>query len=299
MSKQLLAVMASVALATVLTAEPAAGQLARLRPQLEERIARHKGVVGVAITDLASGETLSIRGAEAFPSASVIKLPILIELFHQNERGPLRLSDPVTMVAADQRGGSGVLQFLSTPHELTLRDAATLMIILSDNSATNLVIDKVGIRSVNTRMDSLGLKTTRLHAKVSLARTTSIDTAATRTWGLGVTTPAEIADLLGRLYRRELVSDTASKQMLAMLRDNFDDDRIARYLPAGTSLANKTGSLNEVRHDCGIVFAKQKDYVLCVLTKENQDQSWRIDNEATVLIADLARLTHAFLTGSK
>lgn len=283
----------------LLAAHPLRAQLANLRPRLEERVARHKGTVGVAVIDLATGEKLSIRGEEPFPSASVIKLPILVELFHQIKRGPLKLSDPITMLASDQRPGTGILQFLSTPHQLTVGDAATLMIIMSDNSATNLIIDKVGIRNVNARMDSLGLKTTRLHAKVFLGSSTTIDTAATRKWGFGVTTPMEIAELLAHLYRGEIVSDTVSKQMVAILRNNFDDLAIPRFLPPGTSLANKTGALNQSRHDCGIVFSKEKNYVLCVMTQENQDQTWRIDNEALVTIADIARMTHEFLTGVK
>jgi beta-lactamase class A len=284
---------------TLLAASPADAQLTRLRPQLEQRIAQHKGQVGLALIDLATGEKLSIRGEQQFPSASVIKLPILVELFHQIQKGPLKLTDPITLLASDQRPGSGVLQFLSTPHQLTVADAATLMIILSDNTATNLVLDKVGIRNVNARLDSLGIHTTRLYAKVFMGAATTVDTAGTRKWGLGVITASDIADLLARMYRGELVSDSVSKQMVGILKKNFDDDRIARYLPADASLANKTGSLDAVRHDCGIVFSKQKDYVLCVLTNENQDKSWRIDNEGSVLIADLARITHTFMTASK
>lgn len=299
MRKNLPAFVRVALLGTLMAPTVASAQMARLKPQLEARIARHGGVVGVTVIDLPTGEKLSIRGDQPFPSASVIKLPILVELFHQLQRGPLKWSDPVTMLAADQRPGSGVLQFLSTPHQLTIGDAATLMIILSDNSATNLVIEKVGIRNVNARMDSLDLKQTRLHAKVFLGTSTTIDTAATRTWGFGVTTPSEMAGLLAKLYRGEVVSDSASKAMIGILKNNFDYTEIPRFLPPGTSVAHKTGALNASRHDCGIVFSKQRDFVLCALTAGNKDQSWRIDTEARVMIADLARMTHEFLTGTK
>ncbi|MGQ0561023.1 MAG: serine hydrolase, partial [Gemmatimonadota bacterium] len=207
--------------------------------------------------------------------------------------------DPVIMTAADQRPGSGVLQFLSTPHQLTIGDAATLMIILSDNSATNLVIDKVGIRNVNARMDSLGLEVTRLHAKVFLGSSTTIDTVATRRWGFGVTTPNEMAELLVRLYGGEIVSDSASRALLGVLRNNFDYAEIPRLLPPGVSVAHKTGALSAARHDCGIVYAKPRDYVICAFTSDNTDQSWRLDNEGRVTIADLARITHEFMTAQK
>src|SRR5688572_22292089 len=212
---------AALLVASLLPAS-AAAQLAGLKPRLEQRIAQHKGSVGLAIIDLASGEQLAIRGDEPVSSASVIKLPILVELFHQLQRGPIKLTDPIMLTASDQRPGSGVLQFFSTPHQLTVGDAATLMIILSDNSATNLIIDKVGIRNVNARMDSLGFRQTRLHAKVFLGTSTTIDTAATRKWGFGVTTPSEMAGLLAKLHRGEVVSDSASKAMVAILRNNFD-----------------------------------------------------------------------------
>lgn len=290
---------AAIAVLALAIATPAYAQLARLRPQLEQRIAQHKGTVGLAIVDLATGEELSIRADEPVPSASVIKLPIFVELFHQIQRGPLKLTDPVIMLAADQRPGSGVLRLFSTPHQLTIGDAATLMIVLSDNTATNFIIDKVGIRNVNARMDSMGLRNTRLHAKVFLGTSTTIDTTANRKWGFGVTTPADIAEIFVRLYRGQIVSDTVSKQMIEILKNNFDDLAIPRFLPADAAVANKTGALNATKHDCGIVFSKARDYVLCVMTTENQDQSWRMENEALVTIADLARITQQFMTSQK
>lgn len=285
--------------ATLLLAIPhsaSAQSLNRLRAPLEQRMARHQGVVGLFVKDLTSGEALSIRGNERFPSASVIKVPVLVELFAQVERGPLKLSDPLTLLAADQRPGSGVLQFLSTPHTLTVGDAAMLMIILSDNSATNLIIDKIGIRNVNARMDSLGLAQTRLHAKVFLGTSTTVDTAATRQWGLGVTTPEEMGTLFEKLYRGSVVSAAASKQMLDMLRRNFDYEEIPRLLPSAVTVAHKTGKLDASRSDCGIVYNAGRDYVLCIFTKENQDRSWRMDTEARVTIGELARMVHEGLS---
>jgi len=284
--------------ALALLALPAAAQqdLGRLRAALEQRIARHDGTVGLALIDLARGDTLSIRGDEPFPTQSVIKVPILVELFHQIEHGKLRLDDPIVLVEADKKPGSGILQFLDTPHALTVRDAAFLMIALSDNTATNLIIDKVGIRNVGTRMDSLGLPRTKLHSK-TFDRSTSIAPDSSVRYGLGVTTPLESARLLAMIYRGEVVSADASASMIEMLREQFYNEKLPRHLPAGVRVAHKTGEGSESRNDCGIVYAPGGDYVLCVFTNRNADRSWRIDNEGHVVIADLARIVHDALRG--
>jgi beta-lactamase class A len=271
--------------------------LSALRPQLEARVAKHKGVVGLSIIDLANGDTLSIRGHDPFPTASIIKLPILVELFHQMKSGRIRWEDPLMLIDADRVPGSGVLRFFSTPHQLTVGDAATLMTVLSDNTATNLIIDKVGIRSVNSFMDSLGLRNTKLFAKVFGSTRTTIDTAGSRRWGLGVTTPNDLARLLAAMHRGELVSDSASKRMIELLKLQFVRDRIPRLLPPGTAVAHKTGEVDASKNDCGIVYAREHPYVFCALTNENADRRWVADNEALVLVAELSRLVYDTLVG--
>src|SRR5262245_4572011 len=263
-----------------------------LRRELEVRSARHRGVLGVAVIDLRTGDTISVRGHERFPTASVIKLPILVELFHQMQNGRLRWNDHLIMLDSDRVPGAGIIQHFQPPHELTVGDAATLMIMISDNTATNLLIDKVGIRAVNARMDTLGLPATELYAKVFLRARTSIDTAGSARWGLGVTTPMEMATILARLYRGDLVSDSASRRMLELLKLQQVRDRIPRLLPPGTSVAHKTGEVDDARNDCGLVYAPQREYVFCAFTRENQDRRWTLDNEATVLIAELSRLVY-------
>ncbi len=270
--------------------------LGELRRELESRTARHRGVIGLAIIDLRSGDTLSIRGTERFPTASIIKLPILVEVFHQMRFGRLRWEDPLVMLDADRVGGAGLIQHFRPPHQLTVGDAATMMISISDNTATNLLIDKVGIRAVNVRMDSLGLPDTELYAKVFLRARTSIDTAGSARFGLGSTTPVEMATILARLFRGQLVSDTASRRMIDLLKLQQVRDRIPRLLPPGTTVAHKTGEVDDSRNDCGIVFAPEREYVFCALTRENVDRRWSFDNEALVLIAELSRFVYDGLT---
>lgn len=272
--------------------------LSELRPALDERIARHQGTVGLVVLDPRTGEELAIRGDQPFPTASVIKVPVLVEVFHQIEQGRLGLEDPLLVLAADQRPGSGVLRFLSTPHQLTVKDAAFLMIALSDNTATNLLLDKVGLRSVNARMDTLGFPGTAIFAEVFGRDATTIAPDSSAAFGLGVTTPLDMARILGMIYRGEAVSGEASSEMVAMLRQQFyGGERIPRHLPGGTAVAHKDGSVNASRSDCGIVYSEPRDYVLCVFTDENEDRSWRLDNDAHVLIADVARMVHEHLVG--
>lgn len=279
---------------------------AGLRSALEARIAEHEGTVGLVALDPTTGELLSIRGGETFPTASNIKVSILVQLFHQVERGRIHLDDPVVMLDVDRMPGSGVLQLFDAPLRISINDAATLMIAHSDNTATNLIIDKLGIRAVNARVDSLGYPHTRLWAKVFQSRTTTINPDSTEKYGLGVTTPEEMAQIFADIYRGEAVSPEASRQMVAMLRKQFwGYNEIPRYLPAGVVVAHKTGSVTGSRNDCGIVYAPRpeekeifdppieggRDYVLCVFTNENEDESWKsVDNEAEVLIGELSRI---------
>ncbi|HET9986615.1 MAG TPA: serine hydrolase [Longimicrobiales bacterium] len=283
---------AAALLGTVADRAAAQKPLNDLRPALEARIAKHKGTVGLALLDPKTGELLSIHGDETFPTASVIKVPILVTLFHRIDKGDLKLSDPVVMLGVDRMPGSGVLQYFDVPHQLTVKDAATLMIALSDNTATNLVIDKVGIRTVNARMDTLGLPHTKLWAKVFQRSATTIAPDSSAKYGLGVTTPVEIAKLLGMIYKGEAVSADASKTMLGMLDDQFYGlVEIPRYMPPDVKVAHKTGEDSKTRNDVAIVRdPKGRDYILAVLTKNNADDTWRLDNEAAVLIGDLARI---------
>jgi beta-lactamase class A len=259
-----------------------------LRAPVEDRIARHRGVAGVVVLDSRTGEYLSIRGSEPFPSASVIKVPILVELMYRVEEGSMGLGDPLSMLELDQTPGSGMLRHLSAPFSLSVRDAALLMIALSDNTATNLLLEKLGPRSVGARMESLGMPGTRVFRKVFGNPADSFDPPGSERWGFGVTTPMDLARLLAWIHRGDAVTPELSSEMLRMLEAQFYRDFIPRELPSGVRVALKSGFISAARHDCGIVFGPAREYVLCVMTRDNQDTSFSPGNEAEDLIAELS-----------
>lgn len=262
-----------------------------MRARIEARAAEHDGVVGLAVVDLASGEWLLVRGDEKFPTASVIKVPVLVELFHQVAGGRLRLEDTLVALGADKKPGAGILRHLDAPHRLTVADAVYLMIAHSDNTAANLLIDRVGIDAVNRRLDAFGLRHTRLYRKLFEADSASFAPDSAARWGVGVTTPREMTRLFERIYRGEVVSPAASARMIDILKKQFHRTKIPRDLPP-VEVANKTGEINASRNDCGIVYGRGRDFALCVFTKENRDQSWTLHNRAEALIGELARIVY-------
>lgn len=259
---------------------------ARLKPLIEA----HRGRVAVAVKHLASGKGFAWRECDVMPTASLIKFPVLIELYRQAEAGKVDLQKRLTFTERDRSPGSGVL----TPHfspgaTLTLRDAARLMIAFSDNSATNLVLDQIGIAASGQTMAELGCPNTRIHHKVFLRETTSIAPDRSQQFGLGSTTAAEMLTLLELLDAKKLVSPAASEAMLEHLKACEDRDKLTRFLPEGAVAAFKTGSLDEVRTMAGILYTPAGPVALCVLTADNEDHRWVPDNAGNRLCAEVGR----------
>ncbi len=217
------------------------------------------GVLGVAILDLSSGKKILLHADEVFPQASSIKIAVLAELYRQAQAGKLKLTDLYAVQASDLVADSDIMNGL-TPGvtRITLRDLATMMVAVSDNSATNVLIDRVGMENVNALMDSLGLAHTRLRRKM-------MDLKAAGEGRENVSTPAEMMALLENLYRgkvlnREMMDDFF--KMLSTHKQSF----IPRDLPEGVKVANKQGELEGVRNDSGVVFVENRPYVICVMT---------------------------------
>lgn len=265
------------------------------------------GRVGVVAKNLATGERVVVNGDWLFPTASIIKVPILVEFFGKVHEGLLTPDQPVALLDSLKRPGSGVLQFLRGGQSLKLLDVATLMIILSDNTATNYVIDRLAsthdaqLESVNRRMRLIGLRHTKLLNKL-YSYATKKNTEEARRFGIGVSTPADMALLMERIARKEVISKDASESMVKIMRNQQDIQMAARNLPfqhdSTLWIANKTGSLDEVKNDVGIVSSMEGTYVYAIFCDESKDLGEQVDNSASVAVARISRLLYDhFLKG--
>jgi beta-lactamase class A len=255
---------------------------AALHRGLDSLAARHRGVLGYTVHNLDTGERLERRGDETFPTASLIKVSVLVTVYDLVEKQELSLDDPLTVLKIDKVPGSGQLQFLHDNAVVTVHDAAWLMSTISDNTATNLLLDRIIIRRVWDKMEKLGLPHTKVHSK-SFLRIASFAMDSSVKYGLGVTTPNEMARLFALLADGKAVSPKADSAMLDMLAHNEDYSKLQRYVE-GISSPHKTGDTDQVRTECAL-FPLQSRVVTCVLTKENQDQRYQLDNEAQVTMA--------------
>ncbi|MDB4879107.1 MAG: putative beta-lactamase precursor, partial [Gemmatimonadetes bacterium] len=246
----------------------------------------HRGVVGYTIHDLDTGERLERRGDETFPTASLIKVPVLVTVFDLVEQGKLSLDDPLTVLKLDKVPGSGILQFLHDNITVTVRDASWLMTTISDNTATNLLLDRIIIRRVWDKMEALGLRNTKVHSK-SFLRSSSVAMDSSAKYGLGVTTPNEMARLFALLADGRAVSPRADSAMLDILARNEDQSKLQRYV-SGIRAPHKTGDTDRVRTECTL-WMLQSRVVACVLTRENVDERYGVDSEAQVMMAAMGR----------
>jgi len=217
------------------------------------------GVMGVAIVDLTDGHKYLLRANDVYPQASSIKICVLAELYRQAQQGKLKLTDLYTVNAADLVQDSDIMGGL-TPGvtQITLRDLATMMVAVSDNSATNVLIDRVGMDNVNAFLKAQGLRDTRLRRKM-------MDLKAAAEGRENVSTPNEMLNLLQALYRDEILNQEMTADFFKVL-STHKDSWIPRNLPDDLRIADKPGALEGVRNDSGVIFVDKRPYVLCVMT---------------------------------
>jgi beta-lactamase class A len=252
----------------------------KLIAEIEKIATTHDGVMGVAIKDLTTGEEIHLNDQLTFPTGSSIKIPILVELYKQAAEGKYKLTDQRWVERQDKVGGSGVIvNFGDHTSQVSLSDLATLMIVLSDNTATNMLIDQVGMASVNRTLDELGLKQIRLRRKM-------IDQAASARGEENTATPREAMELMEKLYRGQVVNRQLSDDALKILKVRKDSP-IPRLLPASVDIANKPGGIEGVACDWAVVYVPNRPYAIAVMTNYNGPDS-EAAGEAIAKVSKLA-----------
>ncbi len=257
---------------------PSSWLWSRMADDLTRLAGKVDGRVGMFLRSLDTGETFSLRGDEVFPAASTIKLALLLELYRQSEggQGMARLSDEYLLRPQDLVADSSILGNLAAGTRLTNRDLALFTVVVSDNSATNILIDRVGMDRVNATLAGLGLRNTRLRRKM-------MDVLAAREGRENHATPRELVALLAAIQGGPSLNRESRADLLHLLgtpKDGF----LTRLLPEDLPVANKPGTLPGVRNDAGIIYVKGRPFLIAVMTSHLRDE-----REGEEVIARIAR----------
>ena len=263
---------------------------ATLDAAVRAEVAACPGNVWIYAKNLDTGATYDYRGDERVRTASTIKLPILVAVYAEVAAGRARWDQPLVLTKDKKVSGSGVLTEFADGTTITLRDAANLMIVVSDNTATNLVLDVVSSDTVNARMDALGLTKTRAVRKIGGGSPSKVnDDPVWRLYGLGISTPKEMVTLLERLERGEIVSPEASKEIVETLKREQYGEGIGRTL-YDVPVASKLGALDRLRSDIGIVYGRRGRIAMAITVDDMPEVHYAPDNPGLLLISRLSLL---------
>ena len=251
-----------------------------------ERIeAESGGLLAFAVQDLQTDERFFYRAEHRCQTASVIKFPMLIHVALAVQEGLLNWNEKLQLTDAEKVGGAGVLTQLTAGSEWTLRDLCVLMTIVSDNTATNMVIERVGAEPINARMRALDLPLTTLYRK-----SYAPDTEASRGYGLGMTTPQEMLDLLVLLAQGRIGDAALSQEILTIMEAQAYRDGIPRFLPEDWKYAGKMGAINPARNDVAIVTAPDgRRFALSLFCQQLPTIQWTAENPGLIALAQLAK----------
>jgi beta-lactamase class A len=266
---------------------------------VESKIGNFGGKVSLYAKNLQTGETYSLRGGEPVRTASTIKLAILVECFFEAAEGRLKWNEPITITKEEQVSGSGVLQDFTPGVSLPMKDIVDLMIVMSDNTATNLILNRIGGDAVNERMEKLGFAQTRCMRKIlgdgnKLSPQVSGVTKEgakpeNARWGIGRSSPREMATILEQIYRGELVDKEACGEMLEILKRQRDHSGILRNMK-NVTVANKAGALDHLRSDVGIAYLPQGALAMAFTIEDMPEVNWTPDNPGELLISSLSEI---------
>ncbi|HMV51275.1 MAG TPA: class A beta-lactamase-related serine hydrolase [Blastocatellia bacterium] len=301
-------------------------QMDRLRVHLQELVNAFPGTMGVAVRDITTGQTISINGDRQFPMASAYKIPILVEVFRQAEAKKFSLDDRVQLAESDRTLGSGILTLMSPGLSPTIKDLATLMIILSDNQATDILLNKVGAENVTATMRSFGLKNIRVDrttfemirdylalmddnaagkSKDYLMNRPRLDTATPARVAQAdaafakiekdVASPLDMAQLLELIVKGKAAGEDSCRQMMTILNRQQFNHRLPRYLPEGVGFAHKTGTIGSTTNDAGVMFVRGNPIALVVFTVDKRTGRGEVEEQ----MGRLARVVYDFFDAVK
>lgn len=262
-----------------------------LRARVEQIAQAFSGTLGVAALNLTTGEELRYQADRSFYPASTVKLPILYEVFRGALYGRWRLEDPLILTPNNMVEGSGVLQDLSPGLRLSVRDAATLMITVSDNTATNMLLDLCPPERINQSMAELGIDGVKIYRKIGL----HLDIP------LGEATPLGMAKLMSLIAQRQVLTPYACSQMLDILERQQYKELTERYIPETDAeddaplvrIASKSGWNRGVRNDVAAIWAPRSTYVLSMFSNDCKDRRFYPDNEGSIALARISEAVFA------
>src|SRR5215213_8441157 len=252
-----------------------------LDDQVKPLVASFKGKVSLFAKNLDTGETYGLNPDERVRTASTIKIAVMIEAFARVAEGKAKWTDEVRLTKEKKVSGSGILNELSDGLKLTLRDAVNLMMILSDNTATNLVLDVLTTDAVNARMESLGFKQIKIMRKIgSGGESAAGKNPENKKYGLGMATPREMVLVMEKLERGEVLSPVASNEMIALMKREQGRNAIGRSLWS-VQMASKYGALDRLRSAVGILYTKNGKIAMAISCDDMPETMWSVDNPPT------------------
>lgn len=256
-----------------------------LKKEIAALLEGYKGDIGVYVHDLKRNKTVSINSDTIFPTASMIKVPILTGIMHKIERGELDYHQPLIYKDSLLYEGVDILGSFKNNEKIDMSKVMMLMLTMSDNTASLWLqtLAGTGVR-INELMDSLGLASTRVNSRTPGRENNR------KEYGWGQTTPKEMARLLEMIANKQVTGSAGDEKMLKLLSRNYWDEEAISMIPAGIFIASKSGAVDATRNEVLFVNGKKCSYIFCICTKNNQDKSWTSSNEAWVLTRKISKL---------
>jgi beta-lactamase class A len=259
-----------------------------LDARVKAELASFKGKVSMFAKNLDTGETYALSADDRVRTASTIKIAVMVEAFARVTEGKAKWTDELVLTKAARYSGSGVLPELADGLRLTLRDCVNLMMLVSDNTATNLVLDYVTTDAVNARMESLGFRQIRILRRVgSGGESKEGKEPDNKRFGLGVATPREMVMLMEKLERGEIINPAVSKEMIDLMKREQSHYAIGRTL-ADTPMATKYGALDGLRSAIGIIYSKKGRIAMAITVDDMPEINWSVDNPGYLLMSRLS-----------